>query len=273
MRLFYILLSYFNVIFISFFYSFKKLRKIYPNHSLKHKLTISLTSKRSRFKFLHLTLKSIIFQTVMPDNLILWIDKKEKKFLNKNILNLKKYGLKIKYCKNFRSYNKIIHTLKINSKNYIITFDDDVIYEKTSVEYLVNKSIRNRNKIISNRIHRIVLNKSGMPTKYNKWNWNYTSLKAHKLNFLTGVYGVLYPPNSFFKDVTNEKIFLKLSPYADDLWLFWMIRLKKKLVLWSEFGLRNIHLNFDEGLSRINFKNNQNDKQIINLIKYYGLPK
>ena len=274
MRKFYTLLSFFYTMFISVYYYFKKFRVISPNHNLKAKVVISLTSKRARFNNLHLTIKSIIDQTINPDHLILWIDKNEKKFLKKNVESLKNYGLKICYCKNLRSYNKIIHTLKKYKDSFIITFDDDIIYGNKSVEYLINGQKKNPGKIIANRVHKIILNEKKIPEKYNKWIWNSNCKTRNKLNFQTGVYGVLYPPYSFFKDVSKEKIFKKISPSADDLWLYWMIRLNKKFVVWSGYRKKNFdNFNLDETLINENIKHHGNDEQIKKLIRYYGFPK
>ncbi len=251
-----------------------KLKKIKPNHNLGKKLTVSLTAKFERFRFLDLTLKSIINQTNQPDEIILWIENKYKKNIPKKILEFKKFGLKIFFCKNLKSYNKIIHTLKIRKKNYLITFDDDIIYNNKSIEFLVKKAKKNKNKIIANRIHKIVLNKKKYPVSYTNWKWNYTGKKPNKLNFQTGVYGVLYPPNCLHKDTIKVKKFKKLSPYADDIWLYWMIRLNKKFVIWSGFREKNIEtINFDKNnLRNLNISKKANDLQIKNLIDCYGLP-
>ncbi len=251
-----------------------KLNKIRPNHNLDNKLTISLTAKFERFNFLHLTLKSIITQSIQPDEIILWIEYKYKKKIPKKTLELKKFGLQILFCKNLKSYNKIIHTLKIRKKNYIITFDDDIIYNKKATEFLVKKAKKNKKSIIANRIHRIIYNKKKYPISYANWKWNATNQKKNKLNFQTGVYGVLYPPNCLHKDITKEKKFIKLSPYADDIWIYWMIRLNSRFVIWSGFEEKNIErIIFDKNnLRKFNISKNNNDLQIKNLIKYYGLP-
>ncbi len=272
----YIFKLYDLIKFIFYFFctSFTNIKKISPNHKLNKKLTVSLTAKKERFYSLHIVLKSIFNQTIFPDEIILWIEKDYKNYLPKRVLNLKKKGLKIFYCKNYRSYNKIIHTLRLRKKNYIITFDDDIIYHKKSIEYLVKKIKNSNENIIANRIHRIKLIKN-KPISYVEWNWNSTNTQKHKLNFQTGVYGVLYPPNCFHRDICNSKIFQKLSPTADDLWLYWMIRLNKRFVIWSGFNKRNIeimNLN-NKNLRKINISNNNNDYQIKNLIKYYKFPK
>ena len=56
-----------------------KLKKISPTHNLKKKLTVSITAKLERFFFLDLTLKSILNQSIQPDEIILWIEHKNKK--------------------------------------------------------------------------------------------------------------------------------------------------------------------------------------------------
>ena len=79
----------------------------------------------------------------------------------------------------------------------------------------------------------------------------------------------------FIEISVNQKFFKKLSPTADDLWLYWMIRLNKRFVIWSGFNKRNIEImNFNNrNLRKINISNNNNDYQIKNLIKYYKFPK
>lgn len=251
-----------------------KLKKIKPNHNLNKKLTVSITAKFERFLFLDLTLKSIFNQSIHPDEIILWIENGDRKKVPNKISELKKYGLKIFFCKNFKSYNKIIHTLKIRKNNYIITFDDDIIYNKKSIEFLVKKSKIYKKDIIANRIHKIILNNKNFPIEYKKWKWNSSQKIKNKLNFQTGVYGVLYPPKCFYKDVLKVKIFKKLSPYADDIWLYWMIRLNNRFVVWSGFNKKNIEvINFDKkNLRKLNISKNFNDLQIKKLIDYYGFP-
>ena len=116
--------------------------------------------------------------------------------------------------------------------------------------------------------------KNNLPINYKNWIWNSTNRKISKFNFLTGVYGVLYPPRCFYKDVLKSRIFTKLCPTADDIWFYWMIRLNNKYIIWSGFKKRNIDiLNTDiNSLKKINISNNKNDKQILKLINYYGFP-
>lgn len=273
MKLVFFFFKLFNKIYLNLTYNFNNVKSLNPNHNLKKKLIISLTAKKTRFSSLHLVLASIFNQTIHPDEMILWIDKKEKKFLKKNILDFCSKGLQIRYCKNLRSYNKIYYLLN-NRSRYIITFDDDIIYNKESVFFLLKKLKQfGNNFVIANRVHYIKY-KNNIIEKYNKWIWNSDKKKPSIFNFQTGVYGVLYPPNCFYKEVNKVYKFKKLSPYADDIWLYWMIRLNKKKVIWSGFNYKNYSLiNLEtKSLHKLNVGLNQNDIQISNMIKEYGFP-
>ena len=161
-----------------------------------------------------------------------------------------------------------------NKNKYIITFDDDIVYNKYSVYFLIKKSKQfGDNFVIANRVHYIKYKKNTIE-KYNNWIWNSDKRKPSIFNFQTGVYGVLYPPKCFHKEVNKVDKFKKLSPYADDIWLYWMIRLNKKKVIWSGFNNKNFSLINSEtkNLHKLNVGLKQNDIQISNMIKEYGFP-
>ncbi len=49
---------------------------------------------------------------------------------------------------------------------------------------------------------------------------------ASPLTFPTGVSGVLYRPGLLDDAVTAARLFRRLRPEADDIWLYWMLRLR-----------------------------------------------
>lgn len=258
---------------------FIQLNKIYFNinsenqsikkHNLNKELLVSLTSYYKRFNTLPLVLDSLQRQTVKPDKIELWIENKDIKFLPKKILKFKNINLRV--CENdLFSYKKIIPALLENQDRYIVTFDDDIIYPNNSLEHLVNKAKEHSKDIIANRIHKIKI-VNNIPDNYNNWNLNNT--KNNDLNFFTGVGGVLYPPNCFYKDVTNKEYFKKLCPHNDDIWLNWMIKLNKRKIVNSQSNLEFIMIKkIKSGLFKKNVKQNFNDEQIKRIIKKYGFP-
>ena len=170
-----------------------------------------------------MTIKSIIRQTLKPNKIILWLSKtefiKKEKNLPLNLLSLIKKGLNIKFVKkNIKSYKKLIPSLKKYPNNLIITVDDDIIYRKDTIEKLYKNYIKFPKDIHAHRITKFKY-KSG---KFEVISGGYQYYKNSSfLNKLTGVGGVLYPPNSLYKDVLREDLFLKLAPTNDDQW-FWI---------------------------------------------------
>ena len=187
-------------------------------------LIVSLTSFPQRMYEIHYTLYSILNQTVKPGKVILWLSKEEFPNLEKDIpqkvLQLKENGLTINWCTNIFSYKKLIPTLLNYQNNIIVTADDDIFYEKDWLKTLIESHKSNPDCIISHRAHKIKFTKDGNIAPYKKWTKKIRNIKPSYLHFLTGAGGVLYPTNSLNKDVLNEKLFLKLSPKADDIW-FW----------------------------------------------------
>ena len=252
--------------------SFKIIKKIQPTHNLPYELVISLTSYPKRFKTLHHVIKSLLMQSIKPNKIILWIQNEHKEELNKEIIELTKYGLEINFCKNYKSYNKIVHSLIEESDRYIATFDDDILYSKNALKCLVETSKLNPGHVVSNRIHKIKLNKNSMPMPYKSWYWDYSINDQIELNFLTGVGGSLYPPKTFNKDVLRLDLINKLSPHADDIWLNWMLRLNGKKIIRTKFKEKLLEIPDykNDGLRTLNVNNGLNDEQILKMIDYFG---
>lgn len=237
-------------------------------------LIISLTSYPKRIANVHEVILSLFEQSILPEKIILWLA--EDQFPNKDkdlpdsLLKLKNDIFEIRYCKDIRSYKKLIPALKEFPTKAIITCDDDLILEKHTVENLYNSYKRNPDVIWTNRAHYITLNKDDSIKKYNKW-VNSISYHTPSYNtFLTGGAGTLYPPNCLYKDITDEKLFTKLCPDTDDIW-FWAMAVlnnKKIAVIKHNTLYTPVITNDEEALFNKNCING-NDKNIENLVTYY----
>lgn len=189
----------------------------------KDGIIISLTSFPQRMYEIHFTIYSLLTQSVKPAKVILWLGREQfpnlEEDIPKEVLKLKENGLTIGWCNNMYSYTKLIPTLREYPNNIIVTADDDIYYEKEWLAKLIKGHKEHPECIISHRSHKVKLNKSEI-APYKKWKKRIGSGKPSFLNFLTGVGGVLYPTNCFYKDILNEELFTKLAPKADDVW-FW----------------------------------------------------
>lgn len=181
-------------------------------------IIVSLTSYGTRIKDVHLAIESIMQGTVKPNRIILWLSDSENG--NQLTVPLQKQiyrGLEVKYCKDLKSYTKLIYSLKEHPESCIITIDDDIMYDFDMVENLINSYQTHPYCVSACRLHRIKLT-NGMIESYLNWDWCIEDNKISKLNFLTGVGGALYPPGCFDKEVFNEEVFIDICPTADDVW-------------------------------------------------------
>lgn len=238
---------------------------------------ISLTTYSHRIKTVHITIESLGEQSVKASEIILWLDEEEfsEETLPGFIKRQMARGLKVKFCKNYRSYKKIIPLLIDGTDKDIITVDDDIIYPPYLVDNFISEAKKSPDKILCNRARKIAV-LDGNLLSYSSWEYQ---KKPAALNNLIpiGVGGVFYPKGSFYKDILREDVFEKLAPNADDLWLKIMTHKNSKhskLITreehWNEDFIsinrtQNIALNLD------NVMNKKNDDQVKNLIEFYKI--
>lgn len=187
------------------------------------KIIVSLTSFPARIPFLHKTVSSLLNQTLQPDIVVLWLAEEQfpnrENDLTKELLELKNYGLTIRWCNDTRPYKKLVPSLKEFPNDIIITVDDDIYYEKNMVELLYNSYLKAPQYIHCHRCTKIFYKNGKIKAKGGgKKYYKYPSFA----NKLVGVGGVLYPPKSLYKDISDENLFMALAPTNDDIW-FWLM--------------------------------------------------
>lgn len=251
------------------------------NENRKEKVIVSLTSYGRRVgSVLPFTIMSLLRQSYKPDMIILWLDNDNwnDEKLPKSLKRLKKYGLTIRYCEDLKSYKKLIPTLEEFPDDIIITCDDDLYYRHYVVKDLVDAYRQNPSNIHVQNAHIIQLDRKGEILPYDKWTMD-VSGKTDRNVFPTGGSGCLYRKNLLYKDICNDKLFMSLSPKADDVWFFFMAFLNgtNASVLPKKHNryipLDNFYQYFHKNanLSSSNVKENQNDVQIQSIIKHYGI--
>ena len=244
-----------------------------------HDIIVSLTTYSKRLYEVHLTIESIMEQTMKANKIILWLDYSlQNKPLPKALLLLQKRGLEIQYCEDIRSYKKLIPTLEQYPNDAIITIDDDLIYEFDLLENLITPYIENKSYIYCHRYHKMSFDSKGNLLPYAQWKWQDNKTEAHVLNFPTSGAGTLFPPNSLDPEVFNKNVFMDICKYADDVWFKAMALKKGTLVKkvyshskTSEEYMENPN-NQDIGLFNINVHGESlNDKQINDVFTKYNL--
>lgn len=248
------------------------------NVQREHELIISLTTYSKRIHDVHLVIESLSEQTVKANRIILWLD--EDEFSQSTIPEILKLqqdrGLEIRFCPNYRSYKKLVPTLKLEPDADVITVDDDLLYPYDMIEMLVKEKLDYPQCIIGTRAHEmLVKDKSLLP--YKSWLKECSYQNNGSKTFLTTGAGTLFPAGVFPKEALEPKEFLNFCPSADDIW-FNLIALKygisrRKLSDDRKFVSRFLHLesNQDIGLNKQNVNNNQNDIQAKKVIEHFNI--
>jgi len=241
---------------------------------------VSLTTYSKRLYDVYLTIESIMQQSRKANRIILWLsDDLQEKELPMLLQLQQKRGLDIRYCKDIKSYKKLIPALKQFPNDVIITVDDDVLYDVDMLDKLILAYLQEPNYVHYNRGHKMKADVNNKLKKYADWEWFATSMETSPLNFPTGVGGILYPPSSLSHEVFNEEVFLKICPHADDVWFKAMALLNgtgaKKCYTRNPKGeeyLENSNVQ-DIALYKINYEQNLNDTQIRAVFEKYDLYK
>lgn len=246
----------------------------------KQKVIVSLTSYGRRVEdVVHYTIISLLRQTYKPDEIVLWLDHDHwnDQNLPASIVRLKPYGLTVRYCKDIRSYTKLIPALHAYPDSLIITCDDDIYYGSNMVERLISAYQQDPSRIYTHRAHTVGFDPQGGLQPYNDWKKEVSATSSRV--FPTGVGGCLYSLQLLHEDIDREDLFMSLAPMADDVWFYFMELLKgtSRCVLpYERFTLIPLDtfyqfLHKDSNLSNTNCKESQNDVQIRNVMNHYGL--
>ena len=241
-------------------------------------LVVTLTSYgRRAAKTVPHVLASLLVQTKRPDRIILWLD--DENFsdtcLPKSLMKMRdKYGIEIRFCEDLRSYKKLIPTLSLCPDDILVTVDDDLLYKRRLLEKLYAAHLETPEMRLCALAHQPII-ADGMFTPYRQWRHNVMRQPSSPI-FPLGGAGTLYPPHSLHADVTDKSLFMHLAPQADDVW-FWamgeMAGTKTRLI---DFGypfyqvdLLYQLLHKDASLMASNLHEDNNDKQIRNVVNHY----
>ena len=184
----------------------------------KKLIIVSLTSFPAALPFATQAIQSILDGSVLPDKIVLYLTAQQ--FPNSKIPSELKDLLALNsifeirfYNELIRSYTKLIPAIQDFPNDIIVTIDDDVLYHKNMLKYLLNRHKKYPNAIIGHRIRRIRYN-----ARYKSWKL-YKHISVLKFSFKpsfrnlqTGVGGVLYPPYSLHKEMLKPNVFMQLAP-------------------------------------------------------------
>lgn len=246
-------------------------RRLHDGERLDN-LIVSLTSFPGRINDVWKTIESIKMQTVLPSKIFLWLSKEQfpdcESSLPQSLLRQVDDLFEIRFVDgDIRSHKKYYYAFLEYPGKSIITFDDDVFYDKDVIRCLVECAKSYPNCIIANHAKKISYC-DGKLLPYKDWNKDIKQFETRNL-IQIGVGGVLYPPNTLDKKVLDRELFMSLTPKADDIWLNAMARLNGTPIVKSPYNKTYLGIEGNAPtLSADNLYSGENDKQIVLLREY-----
>ena len=240
------------------------------------KIIVSLTSYKYRLNTLDKVIDSIIEGSLIPDKIILTLYFKDFYLISKEINEyLVKKNIELIIVNiDIRPHKKYFFSMQKYPYDIIINIDDDIIYEKSTVESLYYNYLKFPYSISARRVNLIKYNKkTKIALNYKNWIKDYTLLKKPSFDLLaTGVGGILYPPNIL--KIHYSLIYeLNNCITSDDLFLKHRENLFKIKTVWVPNNyLMGIKTIYKQGLYDVENKIN-NDKclEYLLLINYKKL--
>lgn len=199
-----------------------RLKNIYSRQSVTHPAgpVLSLTSHGYRVETVFATIESIGRGTVKPSRMILWLDEPQVYHnLPDTLKRLRSRGLDIRLSENFGPHTKYFPYLELHEEfgRPLVTADDDILYPGDWLSRLTQAYRASPSSIHAFRVRRIQLNRRSFKP-YTEWNLATTTYPSH-LGFITGVSGVIYPPQFLHVLKEQGRGFEDCCPGADDIWL------------------------------------------------------
>lgn len=181
---------------------------------------VSLTSFGKRIDTVYAAIESIARGTLLPSELILWLDEEARyRSLPITLQRLKQRGLTVRLCKNYGPHKK--YYPYVDSKEEfvvpLVTADDDVLYPPDWLDTLSKACERDSNVVNCFRA-RVISFQENHIAPYAQWPLCCSTVPSWR-HIPNGVSGVIYPLRllAAFRSAGSE--FEQCCPRADDVWL------------------------------------------------------
>jgi hypothetical protein len=237
-------------------------------------VVVSLASIPSRLAIVHITIRSILDQSILPEQIILWLHQDLKNKIPDQLSKLTGNLFSIQFTTYSSSHRKLVEPIQQFPNKVIITCDDDMMYRKNWLSKLYKAHVEMPDYIIANQTRCISYNEKNELLPYINWNVDTGSCPNPRTVLPIGAGGTLYPPHSLDNRVVNQELFLKLAPKADDLWFKAMSLLKETLSIKSIYPIQEpipIWGSQKVSLKKTNIKGDKNRTQWLALTEYFKL--
>ena len=242
----------------------------------KENIIVSLTSYPKRIGTVWLTIETLLRQSVKPDEIILWLAQEQFKSIDvlpRELIELQKCGLTIRFCDDLRSHKKYYYVMQEYPEDIIILVDDDMFYPRDTIKKLMQMHKKYPYDICTMTAQAIKPSFESKPSMWRNPKLDEKFEHSDEIQIFTGS-GSLYPPHSFDEEVFNKELIKKICPHADDLWLTFMAKRNRTKITakfpWRAFPV-TIYGTAEGSLWYINAEDGQYDIQWSKMLEYYWI--
>lgn len=181
---------------------------------------VNLTSYGHRIDTVFYAIESIARGSVRPRRLILWLDDAAVVAdPPPSLCRLRARGLEVLHCPDYGPHKKQYAYASTVPRPTLplVAADDDVLYPRRWLADLLAAHSRHPAEAHAHRTHRVEFDGEVL-APYARWSAG-TGTEAGFRVFCTGVSGILYPPALLTALAAEGEEFLRLAPWADDVWV------------------------------------------------------
>ena len=144
---------------------------------------------------MHLAIRSIWNDEIVPQHTVLVLHQKHRESLPNSIKELENVGLEIVFVNSDRSHFKLLGALSVHTTMPVVTFDDDVLYQKNWLNTLYQTHLQFPNQVVALQTRIISRSEKGDWLSYKNWPTSYRNQQSSVATLPIGGAGVLYPTN------------------------------------------------------------------------------
>lgn len=247
-----------------------------PSHTSagsQSQVVVSLTTFPARLPACVQTIRTVLRQSHKPCKLIVVLSDEQFSSPPEEFDEFVGSGLEVIMDRgDIGSYKKLIPTWEKYPNQTIVTADDDVLYPEWWLRDLVEEHRCDPGAILGHRGTRMVSTATGL-RPYRDWPMANSTTSSSE-TFLTGMGGVLYPPNSLGSTVMDRELAVTLCPGADDIWFKVCALLARSSVRKISDGASEFYVDRlaqSTALHRVNVSTGKNDVYLDEALTYFGL--
>jgi len=238
-------------------------------------VVLSLTSWSARIEILPLTLLTLVEQSARPASIEVWMTTEDLCLIPARVHStFSNLGVAFRPSEDYRSHKKWLNTVQERSDHFVVTADDDIIYPRHWLRWLMQNHDADRRVSVAHRCHRMTFDGSGDIAPYAEWKRDVPAYgETSPSLFATGCGGQVLHQSWLPEEAMEPDRILAICPNSDDIWLACALAAAGVPRRRSNtyFPLLEISGSYDASLQQHNDQTGYKDEQLQATMKAFGI--